>query len=164
MDRLRPPEHRFGARARGGAVVIRSAALLIMRIERIEIRNYRCLQRTVLADLPLMAVIVGANGAGKSTLFDVFSFLQESLTSNVAVAVARRGGLAELRTRAQPGPVVITIDFRESGGRLATYILEIAEDSRRVVIRTTSHIAKEAMTACLNNSASRTSWRWQRFG
>lgn len=135
MDRLRPPERRFGARARGGAVVIRSAALLIMRIERIEIRNYRCLQRTVLADLPRMAVIVGANGAGKSTLFDVFSFLQESLTSNVAVAVARRGGLAELRTRAQPGPVAITIEFRESGGRLATYILEIAEDSGRVVIR-----------------------------
>ena len=106
-----------------------------MRIERIEIRNYRCLQRTVLADLPRMAVIVGANGAGKSTLFDVFSFLQESLTSNVAAAVARRGGLEELRTRAQPGPVAITIEFRESGGRLATYILEVAEDSGRVVIR-----------------------------
>ena len=135
-----------------------------MSIERIEIRNYRCLRRTVLADLPRMAVIVGANGSGKSTLFDVFSFLQESLTSNVAVAVARRGGFAELRTRAQPGPVAITIEFRESGGRLATYILEIAEDSRRVVILTTSHIAKEAMTACLNNWVSRTSWRWQRFG
>lgn len=65
---------------------------------------------------------------------------------------------------ARPGPVAITIEFRESGGRLATYILEIAEDSCRVVIRTTSHIAKEAMTACLNNWASRTSWRWQRFG
>lgn len=106
-----------------------------MRIERIEIRNYRCLQRTVLADLPRMAVVVGANGTGKSTLFDVFRFLQESLTSSVAVAVARRGGFEELRTRAQPGPVAITIEFRESGGRLAAYILEIAEDSGRVVIR-----------------------------
>lgn len=106
-----------------------------MHIERIEIRNYRCLHRTVLADLPRMAVVVGANGTGKSTLFDVFSFLKESLTSNVAAAVARRGGLKELRTRAQQGAVAITIKFRESGGRLATYILEVAEDSGRVVIR-----------------------------
>lgn len=105
-----------------------------MHIERIEVRNYRCLQRTVLADLPRMAVIVGANGAGKSTLFDVFSFLKESITSNVAVAVARRGGFEELRTRAQTGPVAIEIAFRESGGSLATYILEVAEDSGRAVI------------------------------
>lgn len=123
------------AGVRFGAVVIRSAAPFAMRIERLEIRNFRCLRRTVLADLPRMAIFVGANGTGKSTLFDVFSFLQESLTSNVAVAVARRGGFAELRTRAQPGPVAITVEFRESGGRLATYTLEIAEDSGRVVIR-----------------------------
>lgn len=106
-----------------------------MHIKRIEIRNYRCLHRTVLADLPRMAVVVGANGTGKSTLFDVFSFLKESLTSNVATAVARRGGLQELTTRAQQGAVAITIKFRESGGRLATYILEVAEESGRVVIR-----------------------------
>lgn len=106
-----------------------------MHLERIEIRNYRCLQRTVLADLPPLAVVIGANGAGKSTLFDVFGFLKESLTANAAAAVARRGGLRELRTRGQSGPIAVTLKFRESGGRLATYRLEVAEHAGRVVIR-----------------------------
>lgn len=105
-----------------------------MRLERIEVRNYRCLRHTVLADLPRMAVVIGANGAGKSTLFEVLGFLQESVTANTATAVARRGGLRELRTRGQNGPVGITLRFRESGGRLATYLLEVAERDGRVVI------------------------------
>ncbi len=106
-----------------------------MHLQRIEIRNYRCLQHTVLADLPPLAVVIGANGAGKSTLHDVFGFLKESLTTNAAAAVARRGGLRELRTRGQSGPVALTLKFRESGGRLATYRLTVAESDGRVVIR-----------------------------
>ncbi|MEI6451330.1 MAG: AAA family ATPase, partial [Actinomycetes bacterium] len=50
-----------------------------MQIESIEIRNYRLFRNATLADLPRLAVVVGANGSGKSTLFDVFSFLKESL-------------------------------------------------------------------------------------
>ena len=106
-----------------------------MRLERIEVRNYRCLRRLVLADLPPMAVVIGANGAGKSTLFEALGFLRESVTANTASAVARRGGLRELRTRGQTGPVGITLRFRESGGRLATYLLEVDEERGRVVIR-----------------------------
>lgn len=106
-----------------------------MHLERIEIRNYRCLRHTVLADLPPLAVVIGANGAGKSTLFDVFGFLKESLTASAAAAVARRGGLRELRTRGQSGPVALTLKLRESGGRLATYRVEVAESDGRVVIR-----------------------------
>ena len=55
-----------------------------MRIERLEIRNYRVFRHAVLSDLPRMAVVVGANGSGKSTLFDVFSFLKDALTQNAA--------------------------------------------------------------------------------
>jgi len=105
-----------------------------MRIETIEIRNYRLFRDTKLTDLPRLAVIVGANGSGKSTLFDVFSFLKESLTQNVAAAVARRGGFRELISRGETGPISITVKFRESGGRLATYQLEIAEDAGRPVV------------------------------
>lgn len=105
-----------------------------MRLERIEVRNYRCLRHLVLADLPRMAVVIGANGAGKSTLFEVLGFVKESVTANAASAVARRGGLRELLTRGQTGPVGITLRFRESGGRLATYLLEVAERDGRVVI------------------------------
>jgi predicted ATPase len=77
---------------------------------------------------------VGANGSGKSTLFDVFSFLKEALTQNVATAVARRGGYAELVSRGETGPIEIIVKFRESGGRLATYQLQVAEDGGRPVV------------------------------
>lgn len=105
-----------------------------MQIESLEIHNYRLFRDARLDDLPRLTVVVGANGSGKSTLFDVFSFLKESLTQNVAQAVARRGGFRELVSRGQDGPVGITVKFRESGGRLATYQLEIANDQGRPVV------------------------------
>ena len=106
-----------------------------MRIERIELRNYRAFRRAALTALPNMAVVVGANGSGKSTLFDVFAFLKDSLSGNVAAAVARRGGFRELVSRGEQGPVGITIKFRETGGRLATYLLEVAQEAGRVVVQ-----------------------------
>jgi predicted ATPase len=105
-----------------------------VQIESIEIRNYRLFRHAVLGDLPRMSVVVGANGTGKSTLFDVFSFLKEALTQNVASAVARRGGYRELVSRGESGPIEILVKFRESGGRLATYQLEVAEDGGRPVV------------------------------
>ncbi len=106
-----------------------------MQIENIEIENYRCFRRIALSDLPRMAVVVGANGSGKSSLFDVLSFLKDALAQNVASAVARRGGYRELVSRGQEGPIGITVKFRESGGRLATYRLEVGtEPSGRVVV------------------------------
>ena len=105
-----------------------------MKIESLAIKNYRCLRDIALEKLARMTVLVGANGSGKSSLFDVFSFLKDSLTQNVASAVARRGGFHELVTRGQDGPIQITLKFRESGGRLATYELKINQDGRHVVI------------------------------
>lgn len=105
-----------------------------MQIEEIEIRNYRLFRDTKFSTLPRLILIVGANGSGKSTLFDVFSFLKEALTQNVASAVARRGGFRELVSRGESGPICITVKFRESGGRLATYQLEIADEGGRPVV------------------------------
>jgi predicted ATPase len=45
-----------------------------MRIESLEIHNYKSLQNVKLLKLPGMAVFIGRNGVGKSTLFDVFGF------------------------------------------------------------------------------------------
>lgn len=106
-----------------------------MQIESILIRNYRVFREMELRKAPRLAIVVGANGSGKSTLFDVFSFLKEALSQNVTVAVARRGGYRELLTRGQTGPIQLTLKFRESGGRLATYQLEIAEQAGRVVVQ-----------------------------
>lgn len=105
-----------------------------MKIEHIGIRNYGVFREAKLSRLPAMTIIIGAAGTGKSTLFDVFSFLKDSLAGNVASAVARRGGFRELVSRDQSGPVSITIKFRESGGRLASYILKVALKKGRVVV------------------------------
>jgi predicted ATPase len=105
-----------------------------VQIESLEIKNYRLFKDAKLDDLPRMTVVVGANGSGKSTLFDIFSFLKESLTQNVAQAVARRGGFRELVSRNATGPISILVKFRESGGKLATYHLEIAHSNGKIVV------------------------------
>jgi predicted ATPase len=105
-----------------------------MQIESIEIRNYRVFREAILEDIPRLSVLVGVNGSGKSTLFDVFSFLKDSLTQNVAKAVARRGGFREVVSRGESGPISVTLKFRETGGRLATYELAIALDGGSPVV------------------------------
>lgn len=106
----------------------------LMRVESIQIKNYRVFRDITLANLPQMTVMVGANGSGKSTLFDVFTFLKDALSENVAAAVARRGGFRELVSRGADGPIEITIRFRESDGRLVTYQLAVGSEDRRVVV------------------------------
>jgi len=105
-----------------------------MQIESLEIRNYRLFRFAEVKNLDRLAVFIGANGSGKSTLFDVLSFLKDALTLNVAQAVGRRGGFRELVSRGQEGPIGVTLKFRESGGRLATYQLEVASDGGRPVV------------------------------
>lgn len=105
-----------------------------MQIESIEIQNYRLFRRAELRNLPRLCIVVGANGSGKSTLFSVFTFLKDALTQNVAAAVARQGGFRELVSRGERGPIAITVKFRESGGKLSTYQLEIAEEGGKPVV------------------------------
>lgn len=105
-----------------------------MQIESIAVRNFRCLRDIALNNLTRMTIVVGPNGSGKSSLFDVFTFLKDALTQNVAAAVAQRGGYRELVTRGEAGPLEITLQFRESGGRLATYQLKITQARDRAVV------------------------------
>lgn len=105
-----------------------------MQIESIEIENYRAFRHVQLNKLPRLVTLVGANGTGKSTLFDVFSFLKDALAHSAGKAVARRGGMRELKSRGQEGAIRFEIKFRESGGRLATYELHIDEIDNRVVV------------------------------
>lgn len=102
--------------------------MLNMQIEAIEIRNYRAFRQVAIKDLPRLSAFVGANGSGKTTLFDVFSFLKDALTHNIAKAVNKRGGFRELVSRGEKGPISIILKFRETGGRLATYELSVSSD------------------------------------
>jgi predicted ATPase len=105
-----------------------------MQIESLELRNYRLFREATFSGLPRLVVMVGANGSGKSAWFDVFRFLKDALTYDVAQAVAARGGFRELVSRGAEGPIGITVKFRESGGDLATYELVIASDRGRPVV------------------------------
>ena len=61
-------------------------------------------------------------------------FLKDSLAQNVAAAAALRGGYRDLVSRGQADPIEIKVKFRESGGRLATYMLRISQDGGSVVV------------------------------
>jgi predicted ATPase len=103
-----------------------------MKIESIEIRNYRLFQNTRLENIPRLCVLVGANGTGKSTLFDIFSFLKDALTLTVGKAFAKRGGYKEVVSRGfAQEPIEITLQFRlgiTGHERLVTYHLKISPD------------------------------------
>jgi predicted ATPase len=105
-----------------------------VRIERLTIRNFRVFKDVTVADLPPLAIFVGANGSGKSTLFDVFGFLRDALQDNVHVAVTKRGGFKELRSRDSSGPIAIEVKFREDSGPLVTYLLEVDDVGGRACV------------------------------
>ncbi|HEX4960031.1 MAG TPA: AAA family ATPase [Thermoanaerobaculia bacterium] len=96
-----------------------------MKIEAIQVKNYRALRHVSLTDLPSLCVFIGANGTGKSTLFDVFGFLHDSLIHNVRQALATRGGFHEVVSRDQEGPIEIELKLREKDGPLVTYQLAV---------------------------------------
>lgn len=112
-----------------------------MQIESIVIKNYRLFRDAKLENIPRLCVLVGANGTGKSTLFDVFSFLKDALSMNVAKALAKRGGYREVASRGfAHEPIEITLQFRmEITGRerLVTYSLKVGpgKDGRPLVER-----------------------------
>jgi len=112
-----------------------------MQIESLEVKNYRLFRDTKLTNIPRLCVLVGANGTGKSTLFDVFSFLQDSLSMNVSKAISKRGGYKELASRGFASePIEISMQFRmkiTGYDRLVTYILKLEPDTtgRPVIAR-----------------------------
>ena len=105
-----------------------------MRIERLELRNYRVFRHAVFSDLPRMAVVVGANGTGKSTLLDVVGFLKDAVAQDVEAAVNSRGGFRELMSRDQAEPIGIKLGVRDTGRRLITYELEIGIGGESAVV------------------------------
>ncbi len=110
-----------------------------MKIERIEINNFRALHSVVLKDIPSLAVFIGKNGSGKSTLFQVFGFLKDALQNNVQTALQRMGGYHEVATRGHSDePISIEIKFRmkiAEKERLVTYRVEIARRDDRPFVR-----------------------------
>ena len=105
------------------------------RIEGLRVRNYRVLRDVRLKNLTGLTVLIGHNGSGKSTLIDVFAFLSECFNEGLPTAWARRGGMSELRSRGEDGPILIELKYRERpGDPLITYHIEIDEQDGAPVV------------------------------
>lgn len=96
-----------------------------MRIERLEVGNFRAFKHAVFDDLPPLCVLVGANGTGKSTVFEALRFLQTALRTNVDAALDPSGGLNAVRTRGEDSGPSLKVTFgKPSGGTRLRYELE----------------------------------------
>jgi len=106
-----------------------------MKIETIEIHNFKALQDVKIDNIGSMAVFLGENGVGKSTLFDVFGFMKACLTENVRSALQARGGYNEVHSRGADGNIEIILKYRIAPSKpLCTYELQIALDNKNPVI------------------------------
>ncbi|MGE4293298.1 MAG: AAA family ATPase [Desulfovibrio sp.] len=111
-----------------------------MRIETIRLKNFKVFEDVEITNIPAYMVLLGPNGSGKSTLFNVFTFLQEALNSNVRVAVQKIGTkYTELVTRGhEKEDIEIEIQFRldiSGAERLVTYLLCLGLEENKPVIR-----------------------------
>lgn len=109
-----------------------------MRIESIRLKNFKVFQNIEMSGIPPFCVVVGANGTGKSTLFQVFGFLKDCLTYNVAAAIQSRGGWHELVSRGhEEENIIIELQFRmeiSKVQRLVTYYLELRNNDNKVEV------------------------------
>ena len=112
-----------------------------MKIESIKLKNFKAFQDVEMREIPHFCVLVGANGTGKTTFFDVLGFLKDALTDNVQVALSKRGGFHEMRSRNTTGAIEIEIKFRfnvrtgeTTKKPLATYTLAINEKDGKALV------------------------------
>jgi len=97
-----------------------------MRIETIEIHNFKVFQNVKLENIGSMGVFLGENGTGKTTFFDVFGFMKACLTENIRSALQARGGYKEVHSRDTEGDIQLIFKYRVSSDNpLLTYALQI---------------------------------------
>ena len=108
-----------------------------MKIESLEITNFKVFRNVKLQGIPSFAVFLGRNGVGKSTFFDVFGFLHDCLIGNVKAAILKRGGFNEVRAREAEGDIGFKIQFRPGEEEpLITYEISIGQDEAfRIIVK-----------------------------
>ncbi len=100
-------------------------------VERIRVRNYRCLKAVEIPVRPVN-VLFGPSGVGKSTLLDALWFVRDvSIRGTLAAAADRHHGIGALWDRACPGEVIeialetpsvaCTMSWAYADGRLQPY-------------------------------------------
>lgn len=115
---------------------------MLMRLESINIINYKVFKAASIQNLPNMAVLLGANSSGKSTFFDIFGLLSDALQNNITIALNRRGGFQEVISRGcdiNKELIKFEIKFRnykinEKKPPVITYSLEIGHKEGKAYI------------------------------
>jgi len=103
-----------------------------MKIETIEIHNFKAFQNAKIENIGAMGVFLGENGTGKTSLFDVFGFVKDCLTENVRSALQKRGGYSEVCSRKATGDISILFKYKpEPNHPLCTYELQIGLDGNK---------------------------------
>ena len=103
------------------------ATMSTQRITSLRVQNFRVLRDVSLPALTPLTVLVGPNNSGKSTLFDVFGFLNDSMTVGLRAAWEQRGRFRELRSRGAGGPVQLDIAYTTGCGKSLSYVLAVEE-------------------------------------
>ncbi len=110
-----------------------------MKIESIQLKNFKAFKDLHMIQIPDFCVVVGANGSGKTTLFDVFGFLKDCLTYNVSKAFQSRGGFREVVSRGcEKETILFEFKFRmpiAGVERLVTYRLEIEQKKNKPCVK-----------------------------
>lgn len=79
-------------------------------LTRVRLRQYRSIPEADVALGPLV-LLVGPNGSGKSNFLDALRLVSEALRTSLDEALARRGGVAQVRRRSAGHPTRFSVDL-----------------------------------------------------
>jgi predicted ATPase len=107
-----------------------------MKIETLEIHNFKVLQNVKIDNIGSMAVFLGENGAGKTTLFDVLGFIKTCLKENIRSALQVHEGYAEVHSRGTDGDIEILFTYRvKAGSPVSKYGFSIGNFNNKPVVK-----------------------------
>lgn len=115
-----------------------------MKIESLEIENFKSIAHINLKHLDMLAVFVGNNGAGKTAIFDTMRFIRECVVNRtISLPLNRRGGFNDLLRRNSETPVIgfkLVVSGKKDPEHKFTYILRIEQSD------STAYVGKEDLT------------------
>jgi predicted ATPase len=97
-----------------------------MRIESLEVQNFKVLRHLLLNDIPDLVIIAGPNGAGKTSLFDAIRVFKEAIAT---YSLQHRGGVYISTLLQQVGPVVRAGESEAT----ITAAIRVSEEERRAI-------------------------------